>query len=51
MLLSIPIRFIGPQEYEGRQGFQVTDEDGAVTVTFEDGTPVPDAPGYSYTYA
>jgi hypothetical protein len=44
------IIFLAPEEYVGLTGYQNVDpETNAVTsVTFEDGSEVPNDPGYSY---
>lgn len=45
-----PIVFLAPKAYVGRKGFQVVDDEThtVTEVTFEDGTPVPPHPPYSY---
>jgi len=47
------IVFLSPPEYEGRTGYQNVDDDSheLINVTFEDGTVVPNAPGFSYKAA
>ncbi len=48
--MNQPIVFLAPEAYAGRTGFQVVDDDTheVTAVTFEDGTPVPAHPTYSY---
>lgn len=48
--MNQPIEFLSPAEYVGLTGFQVVDDETheVTAVTFEDGTPVPPTPAYSY---
>ena len=50
VLMNQPIIFVAPEEYVGKTGYQIVDDDLHIvtSVTFEDGTPVPDQPPYGY---